>query len=475
MIIKGFNIIKGFVSIVGEVIEAIVLVCHTTFNGSDENTTADSIISDISTDTTGTYSFWFRTQDNTPTGYQRLFSISNTSNVTYLDLIFQATTGKLQTAASNAGSTRFNAQSTTSAILTNDTWHNIQLVQDGVAPKIYLDAANVPLTYSTSTEKGFWVNGGTFNATTIGALRYNNTTLQYSDGDFDEVFYSSTALSAAQVLSVYNQGRNNPDYSTVPGIVSHWKMDTLNPVDEIQSYWTTYNGSDEYTSIVNHTSIDFDRLDAFSIHLVVDFDDTADSILFSKREGSGNYRGYEVRRLVSGKLRFSFTSVINTSDIVIDTSTTTLGTGLVYVLITVDGTGNASGVNFYYDGVIQGKDAAITDNLTTTTLTTNTLYISGRNGTVVPFDGKYHEVAMFATELSSGDAVTLKNLGKNEPDYSSVGSGAVMHLHMDSLNPLDVSVNSNNGTSVNQDSSNIEDDINNATSVNQDASNIICE
>lgn len=55
----------------------------------------------------------------------------------------------------------------------------------------------------------------------------------YGECNIDEVRVYNTELTPTQVTDIYNRGRNNVDYSDIPGIVSHWKMDTLNPIDRI--------------------------------------------------------------------------------------------------------------------------------------------------------------------------------------------------------------------------------------------------
>ena len=59
--------------------------------------------------------------------------------------------------------------------------------------------------------------------------------------------------------------------------------------------------------------------------------------------------------------------------------------------------------------------------------------------------------------------------GRLDTDYSEI-TGIISHWKMDALNPRD-EIGSNDGTSINMDSSNILNDINNGTSVNMDASN----
>lgn len=52
------------------------------------------------------------------------------------------------------------------------------------------------------------------------------------DGSIDEVSVNGSELTASNVLDNYNLGRKNPTLPTYGSLISHWRMDTLNPIDE---------------------------------------------------------------------------------------------------------------------------------------------------------------------------------------------------------------------------------------------------
>ena len=78
MIIKNFDSIKGFDSI------STIESCYTTFNGTNQFITVDSLVSDTASDTTGTWSIWFRMPDVTPSLGNVLLSFGDTDTFTYL-------------------------------------------------------------------------------------------------------------------------------------------------------------------------------------------------------------------------------------------------------------------------------------------------------------------------------------------------------------------------------------------------------
>jgi hypothetical protein len=51
------------------------------------------------------------------------------------------------------------------------------------------------------------------------------------NGDIDEVSIYNSELTASEMLNIYNLGRKNPILPTV-NLISHWRMDAVNPTDE---------------------------------------------------------------------------------------------------------------------------------------------------------------------------------------------------------------------------------------------------
>lgn len=54
------------------------------------------------------------------------------------------------------------------------------------------------------------------------------------DGSVAQVAYFNDELTLSQVNLIYNRGRKHAQYTDLP-VVSHWKMSTLNPIDEVGS------------------------------------------------------------------------------------------------------------------------------------------------------------------------------------------------------------------------------------------------
>ena len=95
------------------------------------------------------------------------------------------------------------------------------------------------------------------------------------------------------------------------------------------------------------------------------------------------------------------------------------------IVLTYDGSGLASGINYYKNGVLQSS-AVIQDNLQNNTIVnTEDAFLSAFSGVSSFLLGNQDEFAIYSTELSSADALAIYNGG--EP---TTISGAVAYYKM---------------------------------------------
>lgn len=213
------------------------LNCATSYNGSDEYTDIDSLISVISADTTGAIGFYTTPDAATPTSTEVMFSLADTSAVGELAFLHSAADGNLYVILRNLGTQSWYYRTTTPPFSAGVKAH-VGLTQDGTTPKIYINGSSVALTAITTTNPTHWIaNASGIDNGRIACRLFNNSGAEavFFSGDIDEVMYSSTGLSAAQMTSLYGLGSSNPDYSGVAGIQWHLSMDALNPEDKIGS------------------------------------------------------------------------------------------------------------------------------------------------------------------------------------------------------------------------------------------------
>ena len=449
----------------------VAYFAHTTFDGTNETITADGLATSCATNTVGGWSFWFNTSDVTPASNGRLLMFGDTDGDSVLG-VHLGTTGEIQIQCRFNGSWKF-AYLTISAPISNDTWHHVVVIQDGTNPKIYVDAVKISTTKTENAAPTFWNNDfSTLDNFRMGCRNYNSGgNTQFFDGSIDKVIVYDDVLTSGEITTIYNYGRK-AGLIGIGNEVSQWELDTLNPVDVIQDYWTTFDGTNEYVNCGNDASLDFERTDAFSVSAWINADSTSSGYFVGKNSaGSGGItRGFMVGFEGSDKLWFQ---VMNSgANRLRASSTTTISTSNWYhVVFTYDGSSDISGCNLYVDN--SAETLINTSNTLSSTISNSSeLLIGGLSsiGSLAPFDGKIDKVIIYNDELTSGEVTTIYNYGIKA---GLIGIGnEVSQWEMDALNPSD-EIGSNDGTSTNMDSSNIEDNINDGTSNNMDSSNIV--
>jgi hypothetical protein len=167
------------------------------FNGSSSYINTTYTIPAIST---YSLSLWFKTSI---TGIrQYLFADFNSSANTSsprLTLAIAAN-NNFQFYLGN-GSINWTDSSSASALsYLDDNWHNLVLVINGTSVKLYADGNTTPIADLTST-----VSAGTAGTSPVSIGRIGDYSGLYFNGKIDQVRIFSSALSAAQVSSLYNE------------------------------------------------------------------------------------------------------------------------------------------------------------------------------------------------------------------------------------------------------------------------------
>ena len=140
-------------------------------------------------------------------------------------LIAVLTSGIIRFWLSPSAGTSFRNSSIT---IDDNEWHHICCVFKGSTfQNIYIDGVLRNGSMAGS------VQAGTPASSFITSIGSANGTASFYGGGMDEVSVYDIALDASQVLTIFNKGVLNTDYSSLPGIKAHWHMDTLNPIDVI--------------------------------------------------------------------------------------------------------------------------------------------------------------------------------------------------------------------------------------------------
>jgi len=195
------------------------------FGGGDEYVNIDSVVSDLSATTKGTWSAWVKPVDAVSAVNSYLLSFSDTSDDRRLSMLMN-TDGKLWFIAENV-SIRWSLR-TDGAAFADDTWAHIAVVQDGVSPVLYINGVAVAQTFLTSTDKAEWFNDiPSIDNGRMAALKFNGGVEQdLFNGNIDEVSLWDDELSAAEILEIHNLGAPSDlgNHSKTASLVSWWKM-----------------------------------------------------------------------------------------------------------------------------------------------------------------------------------------------------------------------------------------------------------
>jgi hypothetical protein len=374
--------------------------------------------------------------------------------------------------------------------VSDNNWHHYMFTSNDSVGALYIDG--VAQTLDTDTHG---TNNSTGTATYAFTLGDTNPSLFPFYGKLAEVGIYNSTLDAADNTESYNGGSpiDLTGHTKSANLVAYWPIRSTDDatagtgniedfagtldgtpvnhtvgdlsVDIPGSYETEYSLEfDGFNETVNFGDVlDIDYNQAYSILFWAKIDPTSDHIILSKRETSGNYRGWEVRFLSSQKLRFSQTSVLNTNDLLIDTDNT-FAYSTWHCFGITKSTGNTSGAYTIYANGSSQTFTPILDNLTATTLNSVNMHMSGRGGTVVPFDGKLCEVVFVNKKISGAEFTEFYNSGIPIDASTSSFAGDI-----DSYYPINASddatttifdnVGSNNGTPSFMEAGDIQNDI----------------
>ena len=173
------------------------------FDGTNDCINIDGALTTLSSTTVGSWSYWVKTTNATLSSPQRMIQFGDTNGNGFLYIRIE-TDGKIGSQARNSGVSDWSFKSD-SAIFSNNTWTHIAVVQDGVQPKVYKNGVEVPITFTTSTDKTAWFSDlPSLDNGRIGCGNQNNAgDIQFFNGAIDEVSFFNTALTELEVKKIY--------------------------------------------------------------------------------------------------------------------------------------------------------------------------------------------------------------------------------------------------------------------------------
>jgi len=171
-----------------------------------------------------------------------------------------------------------------------------------------------------------------------------------------------------------------------------------------------FDGTNDYVNFGNLSALSFDRLDPWSWSGWFRTNSTAEQAILGKQGGT-NTTGYRITQQ-SNQLRFHFSGGAGANRIEVRSPSLGLADDSWHFgAVAYDGSSNASGVTMLIDDVYYNTGALTqqTDNLTSTTVSTDVFQISGRNLTAQEWNGFLDSQALFSLGLSEAQMRLLLN------------------------------------------------------------------
>lgn len=206
-------------------------------DGVNEYVNIDNLQASISASTIGTFSFWVKPVDATPSSTQVLLGFGDTDAQEDIQVSISPT-GLFQVFVRDSGVAQWFLV-TDSTVFSDGVWTHLAVVQDGVSPVIYVNGVAVPQTFNTSTDKTSWFNDlTTIDNGRIGCLNFNSGgNTAFFNGNIDEFLYTLDAKSSVEISAIYNSGTPKDERGISNGISyylmgdnpgDNWNVDNAN-------------------------------------------------------------------------------------------------------------------------------------------------------------------------------------------------------------------------------------------------------
>jgi len=360
---------------------------------------------------------------------------------------------------------------TTNADLIADTWHYVGFVFDGSEAsadrvKIYVDGDEI-----TTTTGGTIPTSLTTATSTFKIGEWGGSLHRYFNGNIDEVSVFDEVKSASDL---YNSGTptnlasesglvfwNRLGDSAVFNADSQWEFPEQTKINNWSSHSFSFDGVNDYVSMGNPTELQITGALTLSAWIKTSFAGSTTQGIIYKDNGTTGNRDYKLQLTGSGQV-LDF-RIFNSNTAYSVTGSTNLDDGNWHHVLAVFTP--STSLTVYVDG---SQDATNTTSIPTTIDNDAVDFeIGRRNDSTFYFDGNIDGVAIFDTELTSGNVTSIFASGVPN-DVSDLGiSGLQGYWRMGEGASFaggnwtipDASTNSNDGTSANM---NEADNVNNA-------------
>jgi hypothetical protein len=171
-----------------------------------------------------------------------------------------------------------------------------------------------------------------------------------------------------------------------------------------------FDGTNDHLNFGN--VLNFERTNSFTISAWVRVLSFPTFGVITTKMDSANQRGYFFGYNANRTLAFILRSVASGNRIFVNTTATTLALNTWgHVVVTYDGSSSASGVRFYFDGIVRASTT--TENtLTGTIITSQALTVGARPAIPDGFaNAQIAEIAIWNRAITAGEKRTLYRIG----------------------------------------------------------------
>ena len=192
------------------------------------------------------------------------------------------------------------------------------------------------------------------------------------------------------------------------------------------------NASNGFSTAGTGGSANFERTDPFSLSLWFQFDTSTstEGVLVSRSDGPGTRRGWLLGLTSAGQLYLSLVNTWSSNAIQVESPSAVYNNGdLWHIVVTYDGSSNASGVTMYANGAAVGALSVVYNSLSATMQNASAETVLGAYGR----SGNYaaptsldllDDVAIFDYELTAAEALVVYNLGSAATPVSVADAAA---------------------------------------------------
>jgi|GEM_PF-1327991 len=203
----------------------------------------------------------------------------------------------------------------------------------------------------------------------------------------------------------------------------------------------SFDGIDDNVTIAHDASLNFSMSDSFSIESWFRTSSMGQTVIFSKVDDNGSYRGYDLT-IQSGLVTFAFLDTYPGNCIWMQANTPVADGNWHHVVVVYKGIPNANNVDMYVDGIVQGTTITL-NSLSGITTNTTDVTIGSRHGQFYFFNGEIDEVRLWRKALCSGEINTAKNCNLNGTENGLIayynfndGSAGANNVGMTTLTDL---------------------------------------